>query len=115
MAYGLELSEYHTGYRAYSREALEAVSFVMNSDQFIFDQEIITPFVQAKLRIRDIPVPTRYFAEASSISFWNSARYGLSILWVLFRFKLHQTGIWTERSLESLATRYAPVSKQGPV
>ena len=115
VAYGLELSEYHTGYRAYSREALEAVSFEMNSDQFIFDQEIITQFVQSKLRIRDIPVPTRYFAEASSISFWNSARYGLSILWVLFRFKLHQTGIWTERSLESLATRYAPVSKQGPV
>src|SRR5690606_19287884 len=53
MAYGLDLSEYHTGYRAYSRRALETVSFEMNSDQFIFDQEIITQFVQQQLRIAD--------------------------------------------------------------
>jgi hypothetical protein len=64
------------------------------------------------MRIRDISVPTRYFAEASSISFWNSARYGLSILWVLFRYKLHQTGIWSQRSFEGLSTRYSPVSRQ---
>jgi hypothetical protein len=87
----------------------------MNSDKFIFDQEIITQFVHQNMRIRDIPVPTRYFAEASSISFWSSARYGLSILWVLLRYKLHQKGIWSQRSLESLSKRYAPANRQEPL
>jgi hypothetical protein len=113
--YGLALSEYHTGYRSYSRRALESVNFEMNSDKFIFDQEIITQFVHQNMRIRDIPVPTRYFAEASSISFWSSARYGLSILWVLLRYKLHQKGIWSQRSLESLSKRYAPANRQEPL
>jgi glycosyltransferase involved in cell wall biosynthesis len=112
--YRLALSEYHTGYRAYSRGALESVNFEMNSDQFIFDQEIITQFVHQKMRIRDVPVPTRYFAEASSISFWNSARYGLSILWVLLRYKLHVRSIWPQRSLESLSSRYAPAARREP-
>lgn len=110
-AFSLDLSEYHTGYRAYSRYALESVNFEMNSDQFIFDQEIITQFVHLDLRIHDIPVPTRYFADASSISFWNSARYGLSILWVLLRYKLHQRGIWRERRFDSLSHRYTPVAR----
>lgn len=112
VAYSLDLSEYHTGYRAYSRHALESVNFEMNSDQFIFDQEIITQFVHQHQRITDIAVPTRYFAEASSISFWNSSRYGLSILWLLFRYRLHCGQIWSERSLDSLSTRYAPASGQ---
>ena len=112
VAFSLDLSEYHTGYRAYSRRALESVNFEMNSDQFIFDQEIITQFVHLKLRIQDIAVPTRYFAEASSISFWNSARYGLSILWLLVRYQLHRGEVWNERSLDSLSTRYAPAGGQ---
>lgn len=107
LAYSRDLSEYHTGYRAYSRAALESVHFEMNSDQFIFDQEIITQFIHLRQRIVDIPVPTRYFAEASSISFWDSARYGLSILWVLFRYRLHVAGLWKQRSYESLSRRYA--------
>lgn len=106
----LNLSEYHTGYRAYGRSALETVNFEMNSDEFIFDQEIITQFVHLKLRINDIPVPTRYFAEASSISFWSSARYGLSILWLLLRYQLHRSEVWTDRSLDSLSTRYSKVN-----
>lgn len=111
IAYSLDLSEYHTGYRAYSRQSLEGVNFEMNSDQFIFDQEIITQFVHLKLRIKDIAVPTRYFAAASSISFWNSVRYGLSILWVLFRYKLHQLGVWREPRFDSLSHRYAPADR----
>jgi hypothetical protein len=83
LAFGLHLSEFHTGYRAFSREALEAVNFRMNSDGFVFDQEIISQAVAARLRIAEIAVPVRYFAEASSASLWASCRYGLRILLVV--------------------------------
>ena len=67
--FGLNLAEYHTGYRAFRREALEFVNIEMNSDKFIFDQEIIAQIVNLKMRITEVPVPTRYFAQASSASF----------------------------------------------
>jgi glycosyltransferase involved in cell wall biosynthesis len=73
------LSEFHTGYRAYRREALSSVNFLANSDNFIFDQEIVAQFVAAGLRIDEIHVPTRYFPEASSASFWASTVYGLAV------------------------------------
>ncbi len=89
--FGLHLAEYHTGYRAYRREALEMVNVDMNSDKFVFDQEIIAQFVDAGFTIAEVPVPTRYFAQASSASFLASCRYGLSILGVLARYLLHRT------------------------
>lgn len=105
--FGLKLSEYHTGYRAYTREALESVNFEMNSDAFIFDQEIMAQFVQEKLRIDEVPVPTRYFAAASSASFVASTIYGLSILALLFKFWLHRTGLRRSAQFQSLHRRYA--------
>ena len=106
LAFGLHLSEFHTGYRAFSREALEAVNFRMNSDGFVFDQEIISQAVAAQLRIAEIAVPVRYFSEASSASFWASCRYGLRILWVVGRYLLHRTGIKRSRRLMALRGRY---------
>ena len=79
-AYGLRLSEYHTGFRAYSRALLEAIDYHANSDDFVFDQELVGQVVRAGLRIGEIPVPTRYFAEASSVGFRRSVRYGLGTL-----------------------------------
>jgi len=108
--FGLNLAEYHTGYRAYSREVLETVNFELNADQFIFDQEIIAQFVDAGFRVEEIPVPTRYFAEASSISFVASTRYGLGILWLVTRFALHRAGVWRQRQFQSLGKRYQEVS-----
>ena len=105
-AFGLNLSEYHTGYRAYSREALEKVNFLANSDNFIFDQEITAQFVAARLKIIDIQVPTRYFPEASSASFLASTVYGLSILGVLCRYVLHRQGILKNQQFTSHASRY---------
>ena len=64
LVFGLKLSEYHTGYRAYRREALESVNVEMNSDNFLFDQEIIAQFIESGLRISEVPVPARYFPEA---------------------------------------------------
>jgi hypothetical protein len=78
--FDLNLSEFRTGYRAFRREVLETVNFAMNSDGFIFNQEIIAQVVAAKLRIAEIAVPTRYFAEASSASFGQSVVYVLRML-----------------------------------
>src|SRR6266545_6099991 len=83
------LSEYHSGLRAYSRRYLEAVDLEANSDDFVFDTEIIAQGVYHGLRIREIPIRTRYFPEASQIGFWRSVRYGFAVLGVLFRYKLH--------------------------
>ncbi len=114
--FGLRLAEYHTGYRAYRREALEAVNLDMNSDNFVFDQEIVAQFVQAKLRIAEVPVPTRYFPQASSASLMQSTVYGVSILWVLARFLLHHSGIFRQRQFESLRARYTgPPRTEGKV
>jgi len=104
--FGLQLAEYHTGYRAYRREALESVNLEMNSDNFIFDQEIIAQFVEVNMRIAEVPVPTRYFPQASSASFFQSTVYGLSILWLLARYLLHSAGILRQRQFESLRRRY---------
>ncbi|MFP5285176.1 MAG: glycosyltransferase family 2 protein [Thermoanaerobaculia bacterium] len=91
------LSEYHSGLRAYSRRYLEAVDLSANSDDFVFDTEIIAQGVAKGMRFREIPIATRYFDEASQIGFGRSVVYGLSILRVLFRYKLHRKGIYHSR------------------
>src|SRR5215471_2021724 len=106
-SFGLDHSEFHTGYRAFRREVLETVNFGMNSDGFVFDQEIIAQAVAAQFRIGEIAVPVRYFAEASSASFWASCVYGLKILWVVTRYFLHSKGIKRSRRLESIGRRYS--------
>jgi len=107
LVFGLRLAEFHTGYRAYTREALESVHSEMNSDNFIFDQEIIAQFVEVGARIAEVPVPTRYFPQASSASFFQSSIYGLSILWLLCRYWMHRRGLWRQRQFQSLSRRYA--------
>lgn len=90
MILGIAVSETHTGYRAFSRKVLETVPFEKNSNDFVFDQHIITQIVHFGYRIGEIPVPTRYFKEASSISFKRSVVYGLSTLQTMFRYILHK-------------------------
>ena len=106
-AFGLALSEYHTGYRAFRREVLETVNFVANSDGFVFDQEIIGQVVAAGYRIAEIAVPTRYFAEASSAGVVASTVYGLRILSMLFWFMLNRWGLRRSRRFDSLRARYS--------
>ena len=92
-AFYMYLTEYHSGLRAYSRHYLETVRFELNSDDFVFDSEIIAQGVIHKMRIREIPIATRYFEEASRIGFPRSVVYGLSILKTLVKFKLHKKRI----------------------
>jgi len=106
LTFGLTLSEYHTGYRAFNREVLEAVNLQTNSDKFIFDQEILAQIVALGMRITEVPVPTRYFAQASSASFVQSTIYGLSILALLAKFLMYQRGWGYHRQFDSLERRY---------
>lgn len=110
LVFGLDHSEFHTGYRSFRREVLETVNFGMNSDGFIFDQEIIAQAVAARFRIGEVGVPVRYFAEASSASLYQSIVYGLRILLLLSRFLVYKRGILRSRQFESLHARYRPLS-----
>lgn len=87
------LTEIHSGFRAYSRKYLETVRILENSDNFVFDTEIIAQGMACKLFFREVPIVTRYFKEASSINFWRSMIYGFGILKVLIKYGLHQAGI----------------------
>ena len=88
----LYLTEYHSGLRAYSRRYLETVNLPAFSDDFIFDTEIIAAGIWKGMRIREVPIVTRYFDEASQISFRRSCVYGFGILETMLRFKLHKWG-----------------------
>ncbi len=90
---GTDLSECHTGYRAYSRQLLLTVPFLRNSNNFVFDTEMIFQAQHFGFRFAEVPVSTRYFNEASSISFWASIQYGLGTLGVATRYLLHRSGL----------------------
>jgi glycosyltransferase involved in cell wall biosynthesis len=90
---GAKLSEYHTGFRAFSRSVLLSLPLLENSDDFVFDNQMIAQCVMFGFRIGEISCPTRYFQEASSINFRRSVRYGLGVLATTLSFLAHRTGI----------------------
>jgi glycosyltransferase involved in cell wall biosynthesis len=106
---GLNLSEYHTGYRAYSRRALEEIPFSMNSDKFVFDQEILVQAAHLGFKIKEVPVPTKYFLDASSASFVDRTIYGSSILLLLARYLVHKEFHVELRQFQSFPARYRRV------
>jgi glycosyltransferase involved in cell wall biosynthesis len=93
MLLGIKLSEYHTGYRAFSRAVLESLPLENNSDDFVFDNEMIAQTVFFGYRIGEISCPTKYFDEASSINFLRSLKYGLGVILTSVKFVLHRRGI----------------------
>jgi glycosyltransferase involved in cell wall biosynthesis len=90
---GQHLTDLHTGMRAYSREFLESVPWWLNSDDFVFDSEMIVQGVACGFRLRESPVPARYFDEASSVNFKVSLRYGMATMGVLPRYVMHKIGV----------------------
>lgn len=90
---GQNVSDFHTGYRAYTRSVLETIPFMKNSDGFVFDTEFLVQAVYFGFRIGSVPVPVRYFSEASSIDFSNSVVYGLKTLGALVKFINQNLGI----------------------
>ena len=90
---GVKLSEYHTGFRAFSRELLETLPLLENSDDFVFDNQMIAQAVMFGFNIGEISCPTKYFEEASSINFRRSVKYGLGVLATTVRFVAHKWGV----------------------
>jgi glycosyltransferase involved in cell wall biosynthesis len=90
---GSKLSEFHTGFRAFSRKVLEELPFLKNSDDFVFDNEMLAQAMYFDFNIGEISCPTRYFPEASSINFRRSVVYGLGVIWTAVRFRLQTFGL----------------------
>lgn len=90
---GEKLSEYHTGYRAFSKEVIMTLHLEANSDDFVFDNQMLSQIVYAGFSIGEVTCPTKYFAEASSINFKRSSIYGLGVLWVSIKHFLQRIGI----------------------
>jgi glycosyltransferase involved in cell wall biosynthesis len=90
---GVKLSEYHTGYRAFNRAVLESLPLAENSDDFIFDNEIIAQAVYFDYSIGEMSCPTKYFEDASSINFFRAVTYGLGVLSTSIKFKLQRSGL----------------------
>ena len=88
-----KLSEYHTGYRAYSKEVLDNIPFMKNSDDFIFDNEILAQITFFGYRIAELSCPTKYFSDASSINLRGSIKYGFGVLGTSLKYLLHKYGI----------------------
>ena len=94
IALGQNLGDFHSGFRAYRREVLETIPYQKNSNDFVFDSEFLAQAVHFGFKLGDIPVPVRYFDEASSINFRRSVTYGFATLNVLAKFWAQKTGIW---------------------
>src|ERR1700723_2399843 len=90
---GVKLSEYHTGFRAFSRKLLETLPLLENSDDFVFDNQMIAQAVMFGFRIGEISCPTKYFKEASTIGFWRSLKYGWGVLATTASFVGHKFGV----------------------
>jgi glycosyltransferase involved in cell wall biosynthesis len=100
-ALGQNLGDFHSGFRVYRREVLERIPFERNSDDFVFDTQFLVQAVHLGFRLGDVPVPVRYFDEASSINFRRSLVYGFSTLGEVGRFWLHRLGVWKSPLLQA--------------
>ena len=94
---GQKLSEYHTGYRAFSRTVLESIDIEKNSDDFVFDNQMLSQIIMKDFEIAEVTCPTKYFDDASSINFRRSTIYGFGVLWTSLQHRLHRMGLKNAR------------------
>ena len=113
IALGQNLGDFHSGFRAYTREVLERIPWRKNSDDFVFDSQFLGQAVHFGFKLGDIPVPVRYFDEASSINFRRSVRYGCGTLWVLVQYWLQKLRLGRFRlfTVENSSTSRSPVTE----
>lgn len=109
---GLKLSEYHTGYRAFARRVLETLPLDANSDDFVFDNQILAQAAQAGFRIGEISCPTRYAPDSSSIAFRRSVRYGFGVLRTGLQFRAHRWGLARPAFLAATPSAAAPPARR---
>jgi glycosyltransferase involved in cell wall biosynthesis len=104
----VKLSEYHTGYRAFSREVLTRLPLLENSDDFVFDNQMLAQCVYFGFRIGEVSCPTKYFEEASSINFGRSVKYGFGVLATTLQFTLQKAGVMHSRIFSAQGRRLDP-------
>ncbi len=109
---GQKLAEYHTGYRAFSKEILEKLPLEENSDDFVFDNEMLGQIAYAGYTIGELTCPTKYFKEASSINFGRSMKYGFGVLRVSITYRLNRMGLLTSRIFDFKNGKRLPASPQ---
>ena len=114
-ALGQNLGDFHSGFRVYRREVLEHIPFERNSNDFVFDTQFLVQAVRLGFRLGDIPVPVRYFAEASSINFQRSLKYGFSTLGVVGLFWLDRLRVYRSRLFQPKTSDALPVSGYPPL
>jgi hypothetical protein len=102
-----KLSEYHTGYRAFSRKLLETLPLEENSDDFVFDNQMLAQAIYFGFDICEVTCPTLYFEDASSISFKRSVQYGLGVLETAFEFRMNRWGV-------TRSSRFSPEGRRLP-
>jgi glycosyltransferase involved in cell wall biosynthesis len=107
---GQKLAEYHTGYRAFSREILESLPLEENNDDFVFDNEMLAQIAYAGHTIGEVTCPTKYFDEASSINFSRSMKYGLGVLRVSLSYRLNRWGLMHSRIFDFKSGKKLPVT-----
>jgi hypothetical protein len=107
---GLKLSEYHTGYRTFTREVLQTLPLLECSDDFVFDNQMLAQAAQFGFSIGEISCPTRYFPEASSINFSRSVVYGLGVLKTSARFRLHRWGLRRDPLFDPAGRKLGPAN-----
>jgi glycosyltransferase involved in cell wall biosynthesis len=112
---GEKLSEYHTGYRAYSRQVLEGLPLEANADDFVFDNQILAQSFYFGFRIGEVSCPTRYFPEASSIDFRRSCTYGLGVIGTSFQYRAARLGLVKPRIFDSAGPRLGSVRPAGGI
>ena len=110
---GVKLSEYHTGYRAFSRQVLSKLPLLENSDDFVFDNQMLAQCVYFGFRIGEVSCPTKYFPEASSINFRRSVKYGLGVLATAVQFALQKWGLMNSRIFSPAGRRLMPYYSSG--
>ncbi len=110
---GAKLSEYHTGYRAFTREVLEALPLLENSDDFVFDNQMLAQVLVAGYEVGEVSCPAAYFEEASSINFRRSTTYGLGVLWTSLLAFAHRKGLARVRIFDPDGRRLDPAAPRG--
>jgi glycosyltransferase involved in cell wall biosynthesis len=105
---GAKLSEYHTGFRAFSKETLITLPLLEDSDDFVFDNEMLAQCIYFGCRIGEVSCPTKYFAEASSINFLRSVKYGLGVLWTTLKLRLQRLGLARFRVFSASGRKLTP-------
>ena len=108
---GNNLSEYHTGYRAWGKDVLEKLPLLACSEGFVFDNEMIAQALYFGFRVGEISCPTRYFPEASSIGISQAAVYGLGVLWTSLRYRLHRWALWRTELFLDCPSKRLPVTR----